>query len=174
MFILMVNYNSCVGTEEGPQEGKSYYRLARGDDEETIAEGTGRSKNLNSQFCLKHSQMVQNNMNEALVSDGVDDESMTALGDEFREIDFVGQGRRLVGELDEDTMTTKLIVAQRMAELEERSKIDKLHAKRIWGTGARDGIAALTARLEDMYTKAVVFPFFEHWNPYSLVLCTKI
>ena len=30
MYILRNNYNSCVDTEEGPQEGKSDYRPAQG------------------------------------------------------------------------------------------------------------------------------------------------
>ena len=62
--------------------------------------------------CAKSPQMVLNNFCEAYESDGVDDDSMSALAQEFDALAFLGQGRALVGELNEDTVTTELIVEQ--------------------------------------------------------------
>ena len=62
--------------------------------------------------CVKSPQMVLNNFREAYESDGVDDDSMSALAQEFDALAFLGQGQALVGELNEDTVTTELIVEQ--------------------------------------------------------------
>ena len=60
--------------------------------------------------CCESAEMVMININEALESDGVDNDPMLALAEEFDAMAFLGPGRVLVGELDEDAVTTKLIV----------------------------------------------------------------
>ena len=62
--------------------------------------------------CHESAEMVMININEALESDGVDNDSMMALTKEFDAMTFLGPGWVLVGELNEDTVTTKLIVDQ--------------------------------------------------------------
>ena len=116
--------------------------------------------------------MVVENMNEALVSDGVDNDSMTTLAKEFKGMAFLGPGRVLVGELNEDMVTTKLIVGQRLKEIEKKLKTKEHHSMQIWGTGSHDGIALL-ALGGGMYTLIVVLVISDHWNTYLAVLCTQ-
>ena len=94
--------------------------------------------------CAKSPQMVLNKFFEAYKSDGVDNDSMSALAEEFDALAFLGQGQVLVGELNEDTVTTRLIVEQRRKQIEMRLKTQEHHATQIWETGAQDGIAQLT------------------------------
>ena len=117
--------------------------------------------------------MVLNNFREAYESDGVDDDSMSALAQEFDALAFLGQGRALVGELNEDTVTTPLIVEQRRKEIEMKLKTKEHHATQIWETGAHAGIASLTqGGRGSMYTRTVVLAISEHWITYLAVLCT--
>jgi hypothetical protein len=60
--------------------------------------------------CFNNPEMVMENMNEELVSDGVNDKSMMALAKEFKGMAFLRPRWVLIGELNEDTATTKLIV----------------------------------------------------------------
>ena len=62
--------------------------------------------------CAKFPEMVLKNFYKAFESDGVDNDSMSALAKEFDALVFLGQGRVLVGELNEDMVTTPLIVEQ--------------------------------------------------------------
>jgi hypothetical protein len=94
--------------------------------------------------CHESVEMVMININEALESDGVDNDSMTALAKEFEAMVFLGPGRVLVGELNEDTVTTTLIVDQRLMEIEETLKNKEHYSTRIWETSTQDGIALLT------------------------------
>ena len=122
-----------------------------------MLKGLADRKINDHKVCFKAPEMVPGTMNEALVLDGVDDQLMTALAEEFKGMAFLGQGSVLVGELNEDTVTTKLIVAQQLAELEEKSAIKKLHARAIWETGAHDGIALPAAAGKGMYTTTFIF-----------------
>ena len=124
--------------------------------------------------CMKSPQMVLNNFREAFESDGVDDDSMSALAQEFDALAFLGQGWALVGEVNEDTVTTELIVEQRRKQIEMRLKNQEHDAMQIWETGAQDGIAQLTqGGGGGMYTKNVVLVISEHWITYLAVLCTQ-
>jgi hypothetical protein len=124
--------------------------------------------------CAKSPQMVLNNFREAYESDGVDDDSMSALAQEFDALAFLGQGRALVGELNEDTVTTPLIVEQQRKEIEMELKTKEHHATQIWETGAQDGIALLTqGGGGGMYTRNVVLAISEHWITHLTVLCTQ-
>jgi hypothetical protein len=134
VYILRNNYNYCAGTEEGPQEGKLDYSLAQGVGKKMQLKGLAEQQIRDHKFCFKAPEMVMENMNKALISDGVDDESITALAKGFKGMAFLGPGRVLVGELNEDTVTTKLIVSQRLAEIEEKSKIKTHHATQNWET----------------------------------------
>ena len=114
------------------------------------------------------------NMNEALESDGVDNDSMTALAKEFKEMAFLGPGRVLVGELNEDTVTTEPIVDQRLKEITKKQNTQAHHPMQIWETSAQDGIALLTqGGRGGMYKLTVVLAIFEHWNTYLAVLCIQ-
>ena len=62
--------------------------------------------------CHESVEMVKININKALKSDGVDNNSTTALTKEFDAMAFLRPGQVLVGELNEDKVTTKLIVDQ--------------------------------------------------------------
>ena len=106
------NYNSCVGTEEGPQEGKSDYRLAREVGEKIMLKKLADRQIKDHKTCFNAPEMIMANMKGALLSDSVNDKTMTALAGEFEGMALLGPGRVLVGELNEDTVTTKLIVDQ--------------------------------------------------------------
>ena len=124
--------------------------------------------------CAKSPQMVLNNFFEAYESDGVDDDSMSALAQEFDALAFLGQGRALVGELNEDTVTTELIVEQRQKQIEMRLKNKEHHAMLLWNIGAQDGVPQLTqGGGGGMYTRTVVLTISEHWITYLAVLCTQ-
>ena len=174
MYISRNNYNSCIGTEEGPQKGKSGYWLAQGVGKNMQLKGLAKRQIKDYNICVKALEMIMDNMNEALISDSVNDKSMMALAEEFKGIAFLRPGWVLIGELNEDMVTTKLIVTQRLAEIEEKSEIKKLHARAIWETGAHDGIAVLVIAGKGMYTTTIVFVLFEHWDLYRLVLCIQI
>ena len=129
-------------------------------------------KNYNTM--AKSPQMVLNNFHKAFESDGVDNNSMSALAEEFDALAFLGQGRVLVGELNEDTVTTPLIVEQRRKQIEMKLKTQEHHAMQIWETGAQDDIALLTqGGRGSMYTIAVVLAMSKHWITYLAVLCTQ-
>ena len=124
--------------------------------------------------CAKSPQMVLNNFHEAYESDGVDDDSMSALAQEFDALAFLGQGRKLVGELNEDTVTTELIVKQRRKQIEMRLKNKEHHATQLWDIGAQEGVPQLTqGGGGGMYTRNVVIAIFIHWITYLSVLCTQ-
>ena len=124
--------------------------------------------------CAKSPEMVLKNFYEAYESDGVDDDSMSALAQEFNSLAFLGQERALVGELNEDTVTTPLIVEQRRKQIEMKLKTHEHHATQIWETGSQDGIALLTQRGGGgMYTRNVVLAISEHWITHLTVLCTQ-
>ena len=107
--------------------------------------------------------MVLNNFHEAYESDGVDDDSMSALAQEFDALAFLGQGRALVGELNEDTVTTELIVDQRRKQIEMRLKNQEHHATQIWENGAQDDVLQLThGGGGGMYTRNVVLAISIH------------
>ena len=101
-----------IRTKEGPQEEKSDHRLARGVGQKRLLMGLADRQINYYKVCFKVPQMVLENMNKALVSDGVDDQSTTALVDEFKGMAFLGQGQVFIGGMNEDMVTTKLIVAQ--------------------------------------------------------------
>ena len=124
--------------------------------------------------CAKSPQMALNNFIEAYESDGVDDDSMSELAQEFDALAFLGQGRALVGELNEDTVTTELIVDQRRKQIEMRLKNQEHHATQIWETGAQDGVAQLTqGGGGGMHTRNVVLAISIHWITHLTVLCTQ-
>ena len=124
--------------------------------------------------CAKSPEMVLKNFYEAFESDGVDDDLMSALAEGFDALAFLGQGWVLVGELNEDAVTTPLIVDQRRKEIEIKLKTKEQHATRIWETGAHDGIALLTQGSRGgMYTRTVVLAICEHWITYLAVWCTR-
>jgi hypothetical protein len=56
--------------------------------------------------CCESVEMVMINMNKALKSDGVNNNSMTALAEEFKGMAFLGLGWVPIGELNEDMVTT--------------------------------------------------------------------
>ena len=62
--------------------------------------------------CSESPEMVLKNVYEAFESDGVNNDSMLAFAKEFDALAFLGSGRVFVGEFNEDTVTTKLIVDQ--------------------------------------------------------------
>ena len=118
--------------------------------------------------------MVLNNFLEAYESDGVDNDSMSALAQEFDALTFLGQGRALVGELNEDTVTTELIVEQRRKQIEMRLKNKEHHATQLWDIGAQDGVPQLTqGGGGGMYTRNVVLAISIHWITYLTVFCTQ-
>ena len=118
--------------------------------------------------------MVLNNFREAYESDGVDDDSMSALAQEFDALAFLGQGRALVGELNEDTVTTELIVEQRQKQIEMRLKNKEHHGRQLWEIGAQEGVPQLTqGGGGGMYTRNVVLAISIHWITYLTVLCTQ-
>ena len=118
--------------------------------------------------------MVLTNFNKAFESDGVNNNSMSALAEEFDAMAFLGPGQVLVGELNEDTVTTQLIVDQRLKEIEKKLKTKEQHSTQIWVTGAQDGIALLTqGGGGGMYTITVVLTISKHWITYLAVLCTQ-
>ena len=80
----------------------------------------------------------------------------------------------LVGELNEDTVTTPLIVEQQRKELEIKLKTKEHHVTQIWETGAHAGIATLTQGARGgMYTRTVVLAISKHWITYLAILCTQ-
>ena len=124
--------------------------------------------------CAKSPEMVLKKFYEAFESDGVDDDSMSALAEEFDALAFLGQGRALVGELNENTVTTELIVDQRRKQIEMRLKNQEHHATQIWETGAQDSVAQLTqGGGGGMYTRNVVLAISEHWITHLTILCTQ-
>ena len=96
MYILRNKYNACIGTEEGPQERKSEHRLVQGVGKKMQLKGLADRQINGHKVCFKAPEIVMENMNEALVSDGVDSESMTALAKEFEGMVFLGLGQVLV------------------------------------------------------------------------------
>ena len=68
-----------------------------------------------------------------------------ALTKEFKEMVFLGPGQVLIGGVNEDMLTTKLIADQRLAEIEEKLENNMHHAMQIWETGAHKDIAVLVA-----------------------------
>ena len=112
--------------------------------------------------CRESAEMVMININEALESDGVDNGSMMALAEEFDAMAFLGPGQVLVGELNEDTVTTKLVGDQRLKEIEKTLKTKEHHSTRIWETSTQDGIALLMqGGRGGMYTITVVLTISE-------------
>ena len=103
------------------------------------------------------------NMRDSLLSDGVDDALMAALADGFEGMPFLGPGRVLIGELNEDAGTTKLIVGLRQAETDKRKKATEHHAMQTWNTNAVNGID-IQAPDQGTYTLIAVLAIFEHWN----------
>jgi hypothetical protein len=99
---------------------------------------------------------------------------MSAPAQEFNALAFLGQGRAPVGELNEDTVTTQLIVDQRQKQIEMRLKNQEHHAMQIWENGAQDSIPQLMqGGGGGMYTRNVVLAISEHWITHLTVLCTQ-
>jgi hypothetical protein len=89
--------------------------------------GLDKQQVKDHKVCCNAPEMVLANMNKAPLSDGVNDDSMTALAEEFKGMAFLGPGPVLVGELNEDTVTTKLIVGQELKEIEEKKNTKEHH-----------------------------------------------
>jgi hypothetical protein len=69
-------------------------------------------QNKDHNTCRESLEMVLKNFYKAFESNGFGSDSMSALAEEFGAMAFLGLGRVLVGDLNEDMVTTKLIVDQ--------------------------------------------------------------